>query len=43
MPTTTWSIDYPDGSSAITPLESHFEALAESTDDALTSLKADVR
>ena len=44
MPTTTtWNIDYPDGSSAITPLESHFEALADSTEAALTSLKANVR
>jgi hypothetical protein len=44
MPTTTThEIDYPDGSSAITPLESHFEALAVSTDEALTSLKANIR
>ena len=43
MPTTTtWSIDYPNGASAITPLESHFEALAVSTDEALTAAKAEV-
>lgn len=41
--TTTHSIDYPDGNSAITPLESHFEALATSTDEALTALKAQIR
>ena len=44
MPTTTtWGIDYPDENSAITPLESHFEGLAASTDEALTSLKANIR
>jgi hypothetical protein len=44
MPTTTThEIDYPDGTSAITPLESHFEALAVSADEALTALKANIR
>ena len=43
MPTTTtWNIDYPNSASAITPLESHFEALAVSTDEALTAAVSDV-
>lgn len=41
--TTTWDIGYPDSSSAITPLESHFETLAVDTDEALTNLKANIR
>jgi hypothetical protein len=43
MPTTPNGIEYPDGSSAITPLESHFENLADTADTAITALKANIR
>lgn len=41
--TTTWSITYPDSSTNLTPLESHFAEIANDTDAALTTLKANVR
>ncbi len=44
MPTTpTWSITYPDSSSNLTPLESHFQEIAVDADAALTNLKSNVR
>jgi hypothetical protein len=40
MPTTTpWSIAYPDANSNLTPLESHFQTLATTTNTGLTSVK----
>jgi hypothetical protein len=41
--TTTWGITYPDQTSSITPLESHFSAVATTTDTALTTLKSNIR
>jgi hypothetical protein len=41
--TTTWNITYPDSSSNLTPLESHFQEIAVDTDNALTSLKSNIR
>lgn len=41
--TTTWGITYPDASSNLTPLESHFQNVATTTDTALTSLKSNIR
>lgn len=40
MPTTTpWSIAYPDANSNLTPLESHFQTLATTTNTGLTAVK----
>ena len=40
MPTTTpWSIAYPDANSNLTPLESHFQNLATTTNTGLTAVK----
>jgi hypothetical protein len=41
--TTTWGITYPNASSNLTPLESHFQNVATTTDSALTSLKSNIR
>jgi hypothetical protein len=41
--TVTWSITYPEASSNLTPLESHFQNVATSTDSALTALKSNIR
>lgn len=41
--TTTWGITYPDASSNLTPLESHFQNVATTTDTALTTLKSNIR
>lgn len=41
--TTTWGITYPDSSSNLTPLESHFQNVATTTDAALTTLKSNIR
>lgn len=41
--TTTWTITYPDASSNLTPLESHFQNIATTTDTALTTLKSSIR
>jgi hypothetical protein len=40
--TTTWDITYPDATTNLTPLESHFETLAETADQALTDLQSDI-
>jgi hypothetical protein len=41
--TTTWTITYPDSSSNLTPLESHFQAIATTADAALSTLKTNIR
>lgn len=41
--TTTWSIAYPNENSTLTPLNSHFENLANTADTALSSLKSNIR
>lgn len=41
--TTTWTITYPDSTSNLTPLESHFQNIATTTDTALTTLKSNIR
>ena len=44
MPTTsTWSIIYPDGTTALTPLQERFQEVATSTDSALSTLKTNIR
>jgi hypothetical protein len=41
--TTTWTITYPDSTSNLTPLESHFQAIATTADTALSNLKTNIR
>jgi hypothetical protein len=41
--TTTWTITYPDSTSNLTPLESHFQTLATTADTALSTLKSNIR
>jgi hypothetical protein len=41
--TTTWTITYPDSTSNLTPLESHFQAIATTADAALSTLKSNIR